>query len=114
MAETDELRVVELVSDNGPGLLIPVVVIADGGLDPSAATAGGMPSRIDPEQLIAPVRALAEKISEGLLGSGPSKIVVECGITAALQNGKLTALLVEGKAEVALKLSIEWERKDKE
>jgi hypothetical protein len=38
----------------------------------------------------------------------PSKTTVELGIQLAVQNGKLTGLIVEGKAEASLKVTFEW------
>jgi hypothetical protein len=34
---------------------------------------------------------------------------VELGIQLAVKNGKLTALLVEGKADVSLTVMLEWD-----
>jgi len=35
-------------------------------------------------------------------------MTVELGIQLAIKNGKLTGLIVEGKADASLKVTLEW------
>ena len=55
------------------------------------------------------VKALGGRIREQVAELKPSKITIETGIAVAVKNGKLTALLVDGQADVSFTLTLEWD-----
>jgi uncharacterized protein YdeI (BOF family) len=54
------------------------------------------------------LEGVAQAVLDGLKKVAPSKTTVELGIQLAVKNGKLTALIVEGKVEASLKVTFEW------
>ena len=68
----------------------------------------GWKDAFDFAQVSGTLEGVAQAIRSGLVKVTPSKTTVELGIQLAVKNGKLTGLLVEGQADVSLKVTLEW------
>ncbi|MEY9857093.1 hypothetical protein ABH935_002701 [Catenulispora sp. GAS73] len=62
----------------------------------------------DFDKLTATLDGVAHAIKSGVEKALPSKTTVELGISLAVKNGVLAALIVDGKAEASLKVTLEW------
>ena len=65
----------------------------------------GMPSI---EGLREAIEGLSTTIMDALKTIQPKKATVEFGIQAAVEAGKLTALLVSGTGTASIKVTLEW------
>ena len=85
------------------------VLVVDELIDDDAVTNTSLLEHLNVDDLLRPIRAIAERARDALAIAKPSKLTLECGIAVALKNGKLTTLLVQGQADVAMKLTVEWD-----
>jgi hypothetical protein len=99
-------RVVQVVLPNGTVALVQAADLDGGG---QVAEKVAWPGTFDFTQVSGTLEGVAEAIRSGLKKVTPSKTTVELGIQLAVKNGKLTALLVEGKADVSLTVMLEWD-----
>ncbi len=98
-------RVIAVETPEGRSIALPVVVV---GQEQQVSSEG-------PPQLgtaLAAVEEFAADFKKAMLKVAPTKATVEFGITFALQAGKLTALFVDGRAEGAVTVTLEWDRED--
>jgi hypothetical protein len=100
------VNVVEVDID-GETVLVPVLDAEDDG--DTTVNTSALLDRIDAEELLRPVRALGGKIRDQVADLKPSRVTIETGIAVAVRNGKLTALLVDGQADVSFTLTLEWD-----
>jgi hypothetical protein len=70
----------------------------------------GRLDKLDLQEALATVGETAALVYDKLEHLTPTKAGVEFGISFAVQAGKLTALLFDGKADASLTISLEWER----
>jgi hypothetical protein len=98
-------RVVEVVLPNGTVALVQAADLDGGG---QVAEKVAWPASFDFAQVTGTLEGVAQAIRSGLKKAAPSKTTVELGIALAVRNGKLTALLVEGQADVSLTVTLEW------
>jgi hypothetical protein len=103
-----EMRVVEVDLGAEGKVLVPIVEVAGG--DRTANTSPKV--KIDVDELLAPVKALGGRIRDQVKELKPTTITLETGIAVAVRNGKLTALLVDGQADVSFTLTLEWDLSD--
>jgi hypothetical protein len=61
-------------------------------------------------QITATIEQLAGALSAALRNAKPDKARVEFSIEAALESGKLTALLIQGSGTGNLKVVLEWDK----
>lgn len=54
------------------------------------------------------IRGVASSLHETITALKPHKASIEFGVEAALEGGKLIALLVQGSGKANLKLTLEW------
>jgi hypothetical protein len=109
-------KIVEVKLPNGTVALVQAVD-ADGG-DGSGGGGGGAqqvgaqqvkwPEVFDLDKLTGTLDGVAHAIRSGVEKALPSKTTVELGISMAVKNGVLTALVVDGKAQASLKVTLEW------
>jgi hypothetical protein len=59
------------------------------------------------------IEGIASSLIETVKKVGPSKATVEFGVEAAVESGKLVALLCSGDATANLKITLEWETSKK-
>lgn len=101
-------RVVEVVLPNGTVALVQAQDLDnDGG---QVAEKVAWADSFDFAHVSGTLEGVAHAIRSGLRKTVPTKTTVELGIQLAVKNGKLTALLVEGKADVSLKITLQWGR----
>jgi hypothetical protein len=98
-------RVVEVVLPNGTVALVQAADLDGGG---QVAEKVAWTDTFDFAQVTGTLEGVAHAIRSGLSKVTPSKTTVELGLQLVVKNGKLTALLVEGRADVSLKVTLEW------
>src|SRR5260370_23686197 len=98
--------VVEVVLPNGR---VALVQAADLDEDGHGAAKVGRKGIFASEDVSETLEGIARVVRSGLEKVKPSKTTVELGIQLAVKNGKLTGLIVEGKAEASLKVTFEWD-----
>lgn len=101
------VRVVEVVLPNRTVALVQAVDLDEGG---QVAEKVGWKDTFDLSGLSGTLEGIADAIRSGLEKITPSKTTVELGIQLAVTNGKLTGLIVEGRADASLKVTLEWGR----
>jgi hypothetical protein len=99
------IRVVEVALPNGTVALVQAADLDEGGHN---AEKVGRNEIFDFASVSATLEGIASAVRSGLAKVTPSKTTVELGIQLALKNGKLTGLIVEGKAEASLTVTFEW------
>ncbi|MDY7103711.1 MAG: CU044_2847 family protein [Actinomycetota bacterium] len=102
--------------DDTEEVLVPVVDLVTDDWDGLENTAGpgDVMGAIELDRLLRPVRLVGEKVRDQLADLRPSKVTFECGLAVGVRNGKLTALLVDGQADVSMTLALEWDLRDGE
>jgi hypothetical protein len=100
-------RVVEVVLPNGAVALVRAADLDEGG---QVAEKVGWQDTFDFEGVAGTLEGIAQAVRSGLEKALPSKTTVELGIELAVKNGKLTGLIVEGKANASLKVTLEWDK----
>ena len=98
--------VVEVVLPNGRVAFVQAADLDEGG--GHAAAKVGRKDIFESKDLSGTLEGIAWAVRSGVEKVKPSKTTVELGIQLAVQNGKLTGLIVEGKAEASLKVTFEW------
>lgn len=99
------VRVVEVVLPNQMVALVQVADLDEGG---QVAEKVGWKDTFDLADVSGTLEGIAQAVRSGLEKVTPSKTTVELGIQLAVKNGKLTGLIVEGKADASLKVTLEW------
>jgi hypothetical protein len=99
------VRVVEVVLPNQSVALVQAEDLDEGG---QVAEKVGWKDTFDLADVSGTLEGIAQAIRSGLEKVTPSKTTVELGIQLAVKNGKLTGLIVEGKADASLKVTLEW------
>jgi Trypsin-co-occurring domain 1 len=100
------VRVVEVVLPNQSVALVRAVDLDDGG--GQVAEKVGWKDTFDFADVAGTLEGVARAVRSGLEKVTPSKTTVELGIQLAIKNGKLTGLIVEGKADASLTVTLEW------
>lgn len=101
-----ELRnVVSIDLGEDATILVDTTLVDDGGIEEVAWTDG-----FEPDQFFKSIRLFAESLASALKAAAPTKINAEFGLKAAIESGKLTAFLVDGKGEATISVGLEWER----
>jgi hypothetical protein len=98
-------RIVEVVLPNKTVALVRAADL-DGGGGPAEKV--GWKGTFDLERLSGTLEGIAQAIRSGLGKVRPSRTTVELGIELAVHNGVLTAMLVDGRAEASLTVTLEW------
>jgi hypothetical protein len=99
------VRVVEVALPNQAVALVQAADLDEGG---QVAEKVGWKDTFDLAGVSATLDGVAQAIRSGLEKVTPSKTTVELGIQLAVKNGMLTGLIVEGKADASLKVTLEW------
>lgn len=99
------VRVVEVELPNKTVALVRAEDLDEGG---QVAEKVGWKETFDLGEVSGTLEGIARAIRSGLEKVAPSKTTVELGIQLAVKNGKLTGLIVEGKADASLKVTLEW------
>jgi hypothetical protein len=99
------VRVVEVVLPNQTVALVRAADLDEGG---QVAEKVGWKDTFDFADVSGTLEGIAQAVRSGLEKVTPSKTRVELGIELAVKNGKLTALIVEGQADVSLEVTLEW------
>ena len=102
------VKVVEVMLPNTAVALVRAVDLDDEG--GQVAEKVGWPDTFDFADVSGTLEGVAQAVRSGLEKAAPSKTTVELGIQLAVKNGKLTGLIVEGKADASLKVTLEWGR----
>ena len=101
------VRVVEVVLPNQAVALVCAADLDQGG---QVAEKVGWKDTFDFANVSGTLEGVAQAVRSGLEKVAPSKTTVELGIQLAIKNGKLTGLIVEGKADASLKVTLEWDK----
>ena len=99
------VRVVEVVLPNQAVALVRAADLDEGG---QVAEKVGWKDSFDLADVSGTLEGVAQAVRSGLEKVAPSKTTVELGIQLAIKNGKLTGLIVEGKADASLTVTLEW------
>ncbi len=99
------VRVVEVELPNKAVALVRAADLDEGG---QVAEKVGWKETFDLGEVSGTREGITRAIRSGLEKVAPSKTTVELGIQLAVKNGKLTGLIVEGKADASLKVTLEW------
>ena len=99
------VRVVEVVLPNQARALVQVADLDEGG---QVAEKVGWKDTFDLAGVSGTLEGIAQAIRSGLEKVTPSRTTVELGIQLAIKNGMLTGLIVEGKADASLTVTLEW------
>lgn len=59
------------------------------------------------------IEGIAGAVTETLRKVKPDKATVEFGLEMAVSSGQLTAIIVQGSGKANLKITMEWQSKDK-
>jgi Trypsin-co-occurring domain 1 len=97
--------VVQVVLPNKTVALVHVVDMDQAG---GPAEKVGWKDAFDLEHVSGMLEGIAQAIRSGLDQVKPTRTTVELGIDLAVRSGKLTGMLVEGQADAALKVTLEW------
>ena len=68
----------------------------------------GLLDKVDIDEAVDSVAELGRLLIEKLQSIKPTKAVVELSLGFAIESGKLTALIVSGKGDASLTLTMEW------
>lgn len=96
---------VSLDLGNGVSVLLSPVVVDEADLQEVSWA-----DSLDPETFFESVRSFTSQLTDALRAAAPTKITAEFGVKAAVKAGKLTALLVDGKGEATISVTLEWDR----
>jgi NTP-dependent ternary system trypsin peptidase co-occuring protein len=99
------VRVVEVVLPNQSVALVQAADLDEGG---QVAEKVGWKDTFDFAGVSGTLEGVAQAVRSGLEKVTPSKTTVELGIQLAIKNGMLTGLIVEGKADASLRVTLEW------
>lgn len=99
------VRVVEVELPNKTVALVRAADLDEGG---QVAEKVGWKETFDLSEVSGTLEGIARAIRSGLEKVAPLKTTVELGIQLAVKNGKLTGLIVEGKADASLRVTLEW------
>jgi hypothetical protein len=99
------VRVVEVLLPNKTVAFVQAADLDEGG---HSAEKVGRKDIFEFADVSGTLEGIAQAVRSALVKVTPSKTTVELGIQLALKNGKLTGLIVEGKAEASLKVTFEW------
>jgi hypothetical protein len=99
-----DTRIVEVALPNGATALVRAVDVEGIG-----ATKTGFKDKFDFDNVAATLEGLSDSLKSSLAKAAPDKVTVELGIELALKSGMLTALIVDGEANGALTVTLEWE-----
>ena len=103
-----EIGAARVVEVSLPNNTVAFVQAADLDADRYDAAKAGRKDVFNFDDVSGTLEGIARAVRSGLQKVTPSKTTVELGIQLALKNGKLTGLIVEGKAEASLKVTLEW------
>jgi hypothetical protein len=99
------VRVVEVVLPNESVALVQAVDLDEGG---QVAEKVGWKDTFDLAGVSGTLEGVAQAVRSGLEKVTPSKTTVELGIQLAIKNGMLTGLIVDGRADASLTVTLEW------
>ncbi len=69
----------------------------------------GLLDNLDIAEALSSVTELASLIRSHLQPVMPTKATVEFGVSFSIKAGKLVSLMVDGKGDASLKVTLEWE-----
>jgi hypothetical protein len=98
-------KIVEIRLPNGAVALVQAVDVDGGG---GGAEQVRWPDAFDLDGLTATLDGVAHAVRSGVEKALPSKTTVELGISLAVKSGVLTTLIVDGKAQASLTVTLEW------
>jgi Trypsin-co-occurring domain 1 len=98
-------RVVEVVLPNKTVVLVQATDLDE---NEGVAEKVGWKDTFDFENVSGTLEGVAQAIRSGLEKVTPAKTTVDLGIELAVKNGHLTGLLVNGRANASLKVTLEW------
>ena len=62
------------------------------------------------DSVIESITGIANQFNSAIDSIAPNKATVEFSLQLSTESGKLTTLLVQGKANATIKVALEWER----
>lgn len=87
-------------------IVVPIVDLDGSAVSQQATTAAGMPGLTD---ALKSVNAFAERLQTSLDAVAPDKAKVEFSIGFTMQDNKITAMLVDGKSDGTITITMEWD-----
>jgi hypothetical protein len=107
-------RLVQVRLPNGTVTLVQAMVVD--GEDPGGAEQAGWGDEdeqgwdkvFDLHQLSETLDGVAHAIKSGVEKAKPTKTTVELGLSLAVKSGILTSVIVDGKAQTSLTVTLEW------
>jgi hypothetical protein len=99
-------RLVQVRLPNGTVTLVQAMVVD--GEDPGGAEQAGWDKVFDLHQLSETLDGVAHAIKSGVEKAKPTKTTVELGLSLAVKSGILTSVIVDGKAQTSLTVTLEW------
>lgn len=98
-------NIVEVRLPNGTVALVQAVEVdeVDGG-----AQQVNWKKVFDLDQVTATLDGVARAVRSGVEKAMPSRTTVELGLSLAVKNGLLTTLIVDGRAQASLTVTLEW------
>jgi hypothetical protein len=91
-----------------PGGTVVRVRLAEDGGDGIGSV--GLAEKLHLDEALAAIGDVAALVRDKLDAAVPTKATVEFGVSFAVQGGKLTALVFDGKADASLTITLEWDR----
>jgi Trypsin-co-occurring domain 1 len=96
-------RIVQVELANGATMFVEAVGTKSGGMASVA-----LPAKLDFDNVLGTLGELGSAVVDKLKVAGPSRATVELKFGFVAEPGKLTALLVSGKADASLTVTLEW------
>ena len=102
--DAEGIRMVQVELANGTTMFVEAVETKKS--DGMASVA--LPAKLDFDNVLGTLGQLGSVVVDKLKVAGPSRATVELKFGFVAEPGKLTALLVSGKADASLTVTLEW------
>ena len=108
--DAEGIRMVRVELANGATMFVEAVEAVEA---VETKKSGGMasvalPAKLDFDNVLGSLGELGSVVVDKLKAAGPSRATVELKFGFVAEPGKLTALLVSGKADASLTVTLEW------
>ena len=101
--DAEGIRIVRVELANGATMFVEAVETKKSGMASVA-----LPAKLDFDNVLGTLGGLGSAVVDKLKVAGPSRATVELKFGFVAEPGKLTALLVSGKADASLTVTLEW------
>ncbi|HEX7132795.1 MAG TPA: CU044_2847 family protein [Iamia sp.] len=110
---SQEMRSVEVVVADGSSVWVPVLELPPApGEEVDTAMETSVFDKIDLKDLLEPVERVGASVRTRMAALKPDKVQLEVGVAVGVRGGRLVSVLVDGKADVSFKLTLEWDLSD--